>query len=117
MSKSNFNRIVSHVLDAYAEEHIAEQMAVLAANPDWAEGHYNLAQLYRTQGRQREAKEQLLIALEKDATLAEAHIALGEMYILENDLASARQYAEFAAALGNKRLLEQMQRYRTDGED
>jgi tetratricopeptide (TPR) repeat protein len=117
MSRSTFNRIVSHVLDAYADEHIAEQKAALAANPEWAEGHYNLAHLYRTQGRQREAKEQLLIVLEKQPTLAEAHTALGEIYILEGDLASARQYAEFAAALGNRRLLDQMQRYGADGED
>lgn len=51
-------------------------------------------------------------ALELKPSLAEAHIALGEIYLAEDDLGRARQHAEFAARFGNPRLLEQMERYR-----
>ncbi len=111
MTERFFRKVVDHMLDAETEKQIAEQKAALEKHPDWAEGHYHLAQLLRVQYKQQEAKEQLLIALEKKPALADAHIALGEILIAEGNLDSARQHAEFAAALGNARLLEQMDRY------
>ena len=109
--KPLFRQVADQMLDAETEKHIAEQKAALAANPEWAEGYYHLAQLYRVQQKPHEAKQQLLIALEKEPGLADAHVALGEIYIGEWDLARAREYAEYAAKLGNGRLLEQMERH------
>ncbi len=107
-----FRRVAGQMLDAETERHLAEQQAALARNPDWAEGYYHLAQLYRVHHyNQDEAKRLLLLALEKKPSLAEAHLALGEIYIAEGDLASARRHAEFAAQLGNDRLREQMRRH------
>ena len=107
-----FRRVAGQMLDADTERHIAEQQAALERNPDWAEGYYHLAQLFRVHHyRQDEAKRLLLVALEKKPSLAEAHIALGEIYIAEGDLEHARQHAEFAAQLGNDRLREQMRRH------
>ena len=72
----------------------------------------HLALLYRIHRRLRdEAKRELLRALELKPSLAEAHIALGEIYIAEGDIARARKHAEYAAQFGNGRLLEQMERY------
>ena len=65
----------------------------------------------RVQHKREEAKRHLLIALEKKPALADAHVALGEIYIAEGDFDRARVHAEFAAACGNPRLLEQMQRH------
>ncbi len=109
--KPFFRRVADQALDDETTKQIAEQQAALAANPEWAEGYYHLAQLYRVQQKPREAKRQLLIALEKKPAMAEAHLALGEIYIAEGDLESARVHAQFAAALGNPRLLEQMKRH------
>src|SRR5579871_4078894 len=111
MSKPFFRKVADQMLDAETAKQIAEQKAAIAEHPEWAEARYHLAQLLRVQHKQREAKEQLLIALEKKPALADAHIALGEILIAEGDLDRARQHAEFAAALGNRRLLEQMNRY------
>ncbi len=108
--ESFFRRIADQALDDETARQIAEQQAALEQNPDWAEGHYHLAQLLRVQHQRDEAKRHLLLALEKKPTLADAHLALGEIYIAEGDFDRARVHAEFAAACGNPRLLEQMQR-------
>jgi tetratricopeptide (TPR) repeat protein len=106
-----FRRIADEALDDETARQIAEQQRALQQNPEWAEGYYHLAQLLRVQHKRDEAKRHLLIALEKKPTLADAHVALGEIYIAEGDFDRARVHAEFAAACGNPRLLEQMQRH------
>jgi len=103
-------QVADQVLDGDTAAHVEEQKSALKNNPEWAAGYYHLAQLYRVQHKRDEAKRNLLIALEKQPSLSEAHVALGEIYIAEGDLDRARQHAEFAAALGHTRLLEQMKR-------
>src|SRR3954454_1283485 len=110
-NKPFFRRVFDDMLDADTAKHIAEQKAALEANPDWAEGHYHLAQLYRVQQRPQDAKQELLIALEMKPLLADAHMALGEIYIAEGDLDKAREHAQVAAQLGSGRLLDQFQKY------
>ena len=111
-SKDSFlRRIADQALDHETAAQIAEQQRAIEQNPDWAEGYYHLAQLLRVQHKRDEAKRHLLIALEKKPTLADAHVALGEIYNAEGDLDRARVHAEFAAACGNARLLEQMDRH------
>ncbi|HWR13943.1 MAG TPA: tetratricopeptide repeat protein [Terriglobales bacterium] len=109
--KPFFRNVMDDMLDAETARHIAEQKAAVDANPSWAEGHYHLAQLYRIQQRAQDAKRELLIALEMKPLLAEAHMALGEIYISEGDLDKAREHAEIAAQLGNGRLRDQLSRY------
>jgi tetratricopeptide (TPR) repeat protein len=111
-SKSFFRRVADEILDAETARHIAEQKAALEHHPQWAEGHYHLAQLYRVQQRPLEAKRELLIALEIQPLLVDAHLALGEIYIGEGDLDRAREHAQIAAQLGSGRLLDQIQRYK-----
>lgn len=113
MTKKSFSRdVADQMLDAETECHIAEQKAALQAAPDWAEGHLHLALLYRVHRTLRDdAKRELLRAVELKPSLAEAHIALGEIYVAEGDIARAREHAEYAAHFGNRRLLEQMERH------
>ncbi len=110
-SKPFFRSVADDILDAETAKHIAEQKAALELHPEWAEGHYHLAQLYRVQQRPQDAKRELLIALEMKPLLAEAHTALGEIYISEGDLDRAREHAQIAAQLGSGRLLDQFGRY------
>ncbi len=112
--KPFFRRVADDMLDAETARHIDEQKAALEAHPEWAEGHYHLAQLYRVQQRPLDAKRELLIALEKKPLLAEAHLALGEIYISEGDLDKAREHAQIAAQLGSGRLLDQLRKYDFD---
>jgi cytochrome c-type biogenesis protein CcmH/NrfG len=105
-----FRQVADSMLDHDTAVQVAEQERALAQNPDWAEGHYHLAQLLRVQHKRDDAKLHLLTALEKKPSLADAHIALGEIYLAENDLPRAKQHANYAAQFGNARLLEQMKR-------
>jgi len=109
--ESFFRRVADSALDDETARQIAEQRQALEQNPEWAEGYYHLAQLLRVQQKRDEAKRCLLVALEKKPALADAHTALGEIYIAEGDFDRARVHAEFAAACGNPRLLEQMNRH------
>src|SRR5579884_745977 len=113
MSDNHFARdVIDRMLDSETERHIAEQKAALAAHPDWAEGHLHLGLLYRIHRTLRDAaKRELLRALELKPGLAEAHIAIGEIYLAEGDFARAREHAGFAAQLGNPRLLQQIERH------
>ncbi len=108
---SFFRRVADEALDDETARQIAEQQRAIEQNPDWAEGYYHLAQLLRVQHKRDDAKCHLLTALEKKPTLADAHVALGEIYIAEGDFDRARVHAEFAAACGNSRLLEQLRRH------
>ena len=111
MPENFFRRVADSMLDHETAGQIAEQERALAENPDWAEGHYHLAQLLRVQHRRDDAKRHLLRALELKPSLADAHLALGEIYVAEGDMARAREHAEFAAQFGNPRLREQMERH------
>ena len=110
MPEDFFRQVADSMLDRDTATQVAEQERALAQHPNWAEGHYHLAQLLRVQHRRDEAKRHLLIALENKPSLADAHVALGEIYIAEGDLARAREHAEYAAQFGNSRLREQMDR-------
>jgi tetratricopeptide (TPR) repeat protein len=110
-SKPFFRSVADDMLDAETAKHIAEQKRALENFPEWAEGHYHLAQLYRVQQRQNDAKRELLIALEMKPLMAEAHLALGEIYISEGDLDRAREHAGIAAQLGQGRLVDQLTRH------
>lgn len=112
--KPFIRRVLDDMLDSETTRQIQEQQASLAAYPEWAEGHYQLAQLYRVQQRAEDAKRELLTALEKKPLLADAHLALGEIYISEGDIDKAREHAQIAAQLGSGRLLDQLQRYSFD---
>jgi tetratricopeptide (TPR) repeat protein len=111
MAEDFFRRVAGSMLDQETASQIAEQERALQQNPEWAEGHYHLAQLLRVQHRRDDAKRHLLIALEKKPSLADAHVALGEVYLAENDIERAKEHAEYAAQFGNSRLLAQMKRH------
>ncbi|HUN88945.1 MAG TPA: hypothetical protein VMU28_09145 [Terriglobales bacterium] len=112
--KPFIRRVLDDMLDNETARQIEEQRTALNAYPEWAEGHYHLAQLYRVQQRSEDAKRELLAALEKKPLLADAHLALGEIYISEGELDKAREHAQIAAQLGHGRLLDQLQRYSFD---
>ena len=108
--------VIGFALDYDTERHIAEQKAAIAANPNDAHAHLNLGLLYQIQYKQDLAVEYFLKALSRDPRLAAAHVSLGRVYAVRGEMEKTWEHARVAATLGNKQLLEQLQRHQKDTE-
>jgi len=91
-------------------EAIVELNRALYLSPYQPEAHLLLGRIHLRNGRVREAIDALKISLWSDET-ADAHVALGEAYLQNQDAAAARAEADRALALdpsstGAKRLRE-----------
>ena len=103
--------LVEFALDHDVNREIDEHRRVLEANPDSAAAHFNLGVLYYSQRRVREAIAEYEASIKCDPTLAPAYRKLGEVYISIGDYERAGQYAQEAARLGDRALLEMFERY------
>lgn len=92
--------VIQFALSRETSLQITEQKAWIAREPGNARPYYNLAQLYRIEGRQDEALGLLLEAVRLDGELAEAHVALAEIYALREDFAAAWRHARQAERSG-----------------
>jgi tetratricopeptide (TPR) repeat protein len=103
--------VVEPALDRQARDAIEEQRAAIAARPGDARPYYNLAALYRMQGRADDALGLLLEAVRLDAAFAAAHVALAELYAVRGDLEASRRHADLAATHGDPRAQQMLQRW------
>ena len=106
--------VIGFALDHDTERHIAEQKAAIAANPNDAGAHLNLGLLFQIQYKQDLAVEYFLKALSLDPRLAAAHVSLGRAYAVRGEMEKAWEHAHVAAALGDRSLLDQLERYKKD---
>ena len=93
-----WREVADWALDDQTRSEIDQQRRWAEAEPENPRPYYQLAQLYRTQGRREEALGLLLEAVRLDAAFAAAHVALAEMYAVAGDTTAARRHAELAAA-------------------
>ena len=103
--------VVDFALDRQTLQAIEEQRAAIAAHPAQPLPYYQLALLYRMQGKQEEALGLLLEAVRLDASFAPAHVALAEIYAVRDDLGAASRHAALAAAQGNSEAQEMLKRW------
>jgi cytochrome c-type biogenesis protein CcmH/NrfG len=103
--------IIEFALDQETLRHIDQQRAWIAREPGNATPYHNLAQLYRTQGKQEEALGLLLEAVRLDSESAEAHKALAEIYTVRGDMRAAWKHARAAERNGDRRAVELLERY------
>ena len=109
---SSFRKdLIDFALDQQTERAIQEQLALLAAEPSNPRAYYQLALLYRMQWKPDEALALLLEAVRLDPGFAAAHVALAEIYAVQNDPAAARHHAELAAAHGDPQARDMLERY------
>lgn len=104
--------IVDFALDQETRRAVEEQKAAIAADPSNPRPYYQLALLYRMQWKQEEAFGLLLECVRLDPAFAPAHLSLAEIYMVRDDVAAARRHAEEAAALGDRKGLEMLERYK-----
>ncbi|HEU0138580.1 MAG TPA: tetratricopeptide repeat protein [Bryobacteraceae bacterium] len=105
------SELIDFALRQETEKHICEQMEWIARDPENATPYYNLAQLYRIEGRAEEALGLLLEAVRLDAEFAGAHVALAGMYAVKGDYPAAWKHARSAESCGNSAGIELLSRY------
>ena len=72
--------------------------------------YHHLAQFYRMENRTEQALGLLLEAVRLDATFADAHIALTEVYAVRADYQAAWRHARVAEQHGDSRGVELLRR-------
>ena len=103
--------VIDFALDQETLHHIEEQRAAIASDPANPRPYHNLAQLYRMQNRQDEALGLLLEAVRLDASYADAHVALAEIYAIREDPTAAWRHARAAERAGNGRAAQMLIRH------
>ena|SRR3989442_11958481 len=114
--KSWVRGLVEFALDHDVNREIESQRRAIEDDPGSAVPHFNLAVLYYSQKRIDEAIAEYEASIRCDPTLARAYRELGEVYVNIGDYERARQYAQEAAALGDKTLQEMFERYPNNGQ-
>jgi tetratricopeptide (TPR) repeat protein len=103
--------VVDFALSQETRFHMDEQRAWIEREPLNARPYYNLAQLYRMEGRQEEALGLLLEAVRLEDGLAEAHGSLAEIYAVRGDYRAAWRHARTAESGGESSAVELLKRY------
>jgi tetratricopeptide (TPR) repeat protein len=103
--------VIGFALDHETRKHMDEQLAWIAREPTNPRPYYHLAQFYRMEGRQDEALGLLLESVRLDDTLAEAHIALAEIYAVREDYPAAWRHARRGEEGGDARGVEFLRRH------
>jgi cytochrome c-type biogenesis protein CcmH/NrfG len=79
--------------------------------PSNPQPYYHLAQFYRMENRTEQALGLLLEAVRLDATFADAHTALAEIYAVSGDYQAAWRHARQAEQHGNPRGVDLLRRH------
>jgi tetratricopeptide (TPR) repeat protein len=103
--------VVQPALDQDVEQAIAEQQAILQRNSRNAGAHFALGTLTYFRGDQGAALDHFRQAIELDPTYAAPHVSLGRALAVEGRYDEAWQHAREAGRLGDRSLLEQLERY------
>ena len=103
--------VAQPMFDRDVEANVAEQKAILERDPGNARAHFALGTLAYFRGDRASAITYLLKAIELDPTDAAPRASLGRIRAVEGDYESAWRHAAEAARLGDRSLLEQLERY------
>jgi cytochrome c-type biogenesis protein CcmH/NrfG len=103
--------LIDSALDDQTRKAVEEQRRWIVTDPSNPRPYYQLALLYRMQGRPDEALGLLLEAVRLDPAFADAHTALAQIYVVRNDPESALRHAREASAQGQPEALEMLRRH------
>jgi tetratricopeptide (TPR) repeat protein len=102
--------VIPFALSHETRLHIEEQRAWIEREPRNGRPYYNLAQLYRMEGRQEEALGLLLEAVRVE-DLSEAHVSLAEIYAVRENYRAAWRHARAAERGGEPGAVDMLKRY------
>jgi len=104
-------QVVQPALDGDLRAALAEQYEILQHDPGNPQAHFALGTLHHLQGQTEAAIESFLQAIELDPAYAAPHVGLGRLCAVQGRYDEAWRHAEEAARLGDRSLIEQLQRY------
>lgn len=105
------DKIIQPALDRDVESAIQEQRAILEREPCNARAYFSLGTLHHFHGNVEAAMGFYFKAIELDATYAAPHISMGRLYAVQGLYDSAWKHAREAERLGDRSLVEQLERY------
>lgn len=105
------DEVIQPALDRDVEAAIAEQQAILRQNARNAGAHFALGTLTYFKGDRDAALAHFRKAIELDPDYAAPHVSLGRILAVAGQNEEAWEHACEAARLGDRSLLEQLQRY------
>jgi tetratricopeptide (TPR) repeat protein len=103
--------VVQPILDQDIELNIAEQRSILEQDPRNAPAHFALGTLYHFCGDRNAAVSHFEQAIDFDPTYAAPHVSLGRILAVEGNGREAWEHARTAERLGDRSLVEQLERY------
>jgi tetratricopeptide (TPR) repeat protein len=103
--------VIQRALDRDVDSAFAEQKAILEREPNNAQAHFALGSLLQFRGDIEKAIEFFLKAIALDPHYAAPHISVGRIFALRGQYDLARSHAREAERLGNRELIEQLERY------
>lgn len=103
--------VVQPILDRDVEREIAEQRAILGRDPRNAPAHFALGTLHHFCGDRQAAVSHFEQAIDLDATYAAPHVSLGRILAVEGHDQEAWEHGRTAERLGDRSLIEQLERY------
>jgi len=103
--------VIQPALDRDVEAAVAEQQAILANDPNNAHAYFALATLSHFKGEIEQAIQSFQKAIEINPTFAAPHVSLGRIYAVRGEYEQAWKHARAAEALGERDLVEMLERY------
>ncbi len=103
--------VIQPALESDIEAAVAEQRAFLERDPENPRAHFALGTLSHFRGETDAAVALFLRAIELDPAYAAPHVSLGHIYAVERRYDEAWKHAREAERLGDRSLVEQLERY------
>ena len=103
--------VIQPALDGDVRAAVAEQRAILERDPVNPRAHFALGTLSHFRGETGAAVALFLRAIELDPGYAAPHLSLGRIYAVERRYDEAWKHARQAERLGDRSLVEQLERY------
>jgi len=112
MAKSFWRKeVIQPALNRDVEAVVAEQLSILARDPQNSHAYFALGTLSHFQGEIEQAIQYFEKAIEIDPTYAAPHVSLGRLYAVQGENELAWKHARAAEQYGDRTVVELLERY------
>lgn len=105
------NQVIQPALDSDVDAAVREQQAIVGRDPRNAPAHFALGTLAHFRGQVDAAVACFFRAIELDPAYAAPHVSLGRIEVVRGRYDEAWKHAREAERLGDRSLVEQLERY------